>query len=87
MMKLEQIFIHPEGLPGRPLVRNTAFGSSTFDTYSSSGFPALSDLLYDFDKLNQTEQQTRTKMIKRHISDLTIMADRAAAFLEDVYLI
>ncbi|KAB7496033.1 putative zinc metalloprotease TRE2 [Armadillidium nasatum] len=87
MMKLEQIFILPQGLPGRPSVRNTAFASSNFDEYSSSGFPALSDLLYDFDKLNQTEQQSRTKMIKRHISDLTIMTDRAAAFLEDVYLI
>ncbi|KAB7496032.1 hypothetical protein Anas_04285 [Armadillidium nasatum] len=87
MMKLEQIFVIPEGLPGRPSVRNAAFASSQFDDYASSGFPALSDLLYDFDSLNQTEQQSRTKTIKRHISDLMIMTDRAADFLEDVFLV
>ncbi|KAL7645737.1 UNVERIFIED_CONTAM: hypothetical protein RMT77_002614 [Armadillidium vulgare] len=87
MMKLEQIFLIPEGLPGRPTVRNAAFSQSLFDKYSSSGFPGFTDLLYDFDSLNQTEQESRTKQIKRYISDLTIMTDRAAAFLEDVYLI
>ncbi|RXG56243.1 N-acetylated-alpha-linked acidic dipeptidase 2 [Armadillidium vulgare] len=87
MMKLEQIFVIPEGLPGRPSIRNAAFASSQFDDYASSGFPALSDLLYDFDSLNQTEQQSRTKTIKRHISDLMIMTDRAADFLDDVFYI
>ncbi|RXG60792.1 hypothetical protein Avbf_16897, partial [Armadillidium vulgare] len=64
MMKLEQIFLIPEGLPGRPTVRNAAFSQSLFDKYSSSGFPGFTDLLYDFDSLNQTEQGIQNKTNK-----------------------
>lgn len=87
IMKLEQAFILPKGLPGRPDVRHAVFASGQFDSYSSSGFPGISDLLYNMDKLNSTETKIREKEIRRHISDLTIIVQRATSLLKEFHFI
>nr|XP_045619566.1 N-acetylated-alpha-linked acidic dipeptidase 2-like [Procambarus clarkii] len=87
MMKLEQVFILPAGLPGRPQIRHAVFAESQFDKYAASGFPGITDLLYNMEKLTDTERQEREEQIKRHVSDLTIMMQRAASFLKDFHVI
>nr|XP_053627349.1 N-acetylated-alpha-linked acidic dipeptidase 2-like isoform X2 [Cherax quadricarinatus] len=87
MMKLEQVFILPAGLPGRPTVRHAVFASSQFDNYAPSGFPGISDLLYRIEELDAAERLKKEEEIKKHISDLTIMTERAASFLQDFHLI
>ncbi|CAL4110864.1 unnamed protein product, partial [Meganyctiphanes norvegica] len=39
MMRLEQVFILPEGLRGRPDVRHAVFSPSQFNTYAAAAFP------------------------------------------------
>ncbi|XP_063615859.1 putative N-acetylated-alpha-linked acidic dipeptidase [Penaeus indicus] len=86
-MKLEQIFIMPAGLPGRPTVRHAIFAPSQFDNYATAGFPGISDLLYGYDGLSPEEKTARQKEIRRHISDLTILVQRASSLLEDFHSI
>ncbi|XP_069165777.1 N-acetylated-alpha-linked acidic dipeptidase 2-like isoform X2 [Procambarus clarkii] len=87
MMKLEQVFILPAGLPGRPQIRHAVFAPSQFDSYAASGFPGITDLLYNMETLTDTERQEREEQIKRHVSDLTIMMQRATSFLKDFHVI
>ncbi|XP_069165588.1 N-acetylated-alpha-linked acidic dipeptidase 2 [Procambarus clarkii] len=87
MMKLEQVFILPAGLPGRPQIRHAVFAPSQFDSYAASGFPGITDLLHNMETLTDTERQEREEQIKRHVSDLTIMMQRATSFLKDFHVI
>ncbi|KAG7166768.1 putative N-acetylated-alpha-linked acidic dipeptidase [Homarus americanus] len=87
MMKLEQVFILPAGLPGRPQTRHAVFAPSQFDSYAASGFPGISDLLHNLDTLDAEERQQREKQIKRHVSDLTIMMQTATSLFEDFNII
>ena len=87
LIKIHQVFVIPEGLPGRPTVRNVLSAPSQFDNYASSGFPGLSDLLHKIDKLSTKERTEREKKLKRHISDLTIMTNRAISMLKETHLI
>ncbi|KAK7083133.1 Glutamate carboxypeptidase 2, partial [Halocaridina rubra] len=87
LMKVEQAFILPAGLPGRPDTRHAIFSPSQFDSYAASGFPGISDLLYKIDDLDYEENAQREKDIKRHISDLTILIQRATSLLKDFHLI
>lgn len=83
LMKLEQVFILPGGLPGRPLIRHAIFAPSQFDHYAAAAFPGISDLLYRIDTLQGDELIQREKDIRRHISDLTILMQRAVGLLKD----
>ncbi|XP_064110868.1 N-acetylated-alpha-linked acidic dipeptidase 2-like [Macrobrachium nipponense] len=87
MMKLEQVFIMPTGLPGRPTIRHAIFAPSQFDNYAAAGFPGISDLLYRIDDLQGEELSKRHKEIRRHISDLTILLQKASGLLEDFNII
>nr|XP_053627350.1 glutamate carboxypeptidase 2-like [Cherax quadricarinatus] len=87
MMKLERVFILPAGLPGRPDIRHAVFAPSQFDNYATSGFPGISDLLHNIEELNETERLKKEEEIKRHISDLTIMVQRAVSLLKDFHMI
>lgn len=87
IMKVEQVFVMPAGLPGRPSVRHAVFAPSQFDNYATAGFPGISDLLYGYDGLGPEETTERQKEIKRHISDLTILVQRASSLLEDFHSI
>ena len=83
LMKFEQVFIMPNGLPNRPSARHAIFASGLFDTYGSSAFPGLTDALHEYEDLTGEEKIKRDKVIKRHISDLTILMHRAKLFLKD----
>lgn len=87
IMKLEQVFILPSGLPGRPETRHAVFAPSQFDSYAASGFPGISDLLYKIDDLEPEELHQREKDIMKHISDLTILVQRATSLLRDFHSI
>ncbi|CAL4093385.1 unnamed protein product, partial [Meganyctiphanes norvegica] len=85
MMNLEQAFVLPEGLPGRPGTRHAVFAPSQFDSYAAAGFPGISDLLYKIDDLSQEEKISRHKQIRRHISDLTIRTNNAINMLKEAH--
>ncbi|XP_066957669.1 N-acetylated-alpha-linked acidic dipeptidase 2-like [Macrobrachium rosenbergii] len=87
MMKLEQVFVLPKGLPGRPETRHAIFAPSKFDDYAASGFPGITDLLYQYEGLDAGNQQKKGEEIKRHISDLTILFQRATGLLKDFHFI
>ncbi|XP_064110762.1 N-acetylated-alpha-linked acidic dipeptidase 2-like [Macrobrachium nipponense] len=87
MMKLEQVFVLPAGLPGRPETRHAIFAPSLFDDYAVSGFPAIADLLYEYYALPPKARQGKGKEIMRHISDLTILFQKATGLLEDFHII
>ena len=84
MMQLERIFIMDGGLPERPHTRHAIFAPSRFNKYSGNGFPAISDLLYEFEKLTigNPDHKKRVNLLKRHVSDLMIMTKAATRFLK-----
>ena len=83
MMQLERVFVMDGGLPERPTTRHAVFAPSKFNKYSGNGFPAISDLLYEFEKLNvgSPDHKKRVNLIKQHVSDLMIMTKAATRFL------
>lgn len=85
LMKFEQSFLLAEGLPGRPVTRHAVFAPSQFDNYASAGFPGLNDLLYGYNDLTTEQKVERDEEIKRHVSDLTILTNRASSLLTDLY--
>ncbi|XP_064110494.1 N-acetylated-alpha-linked acidic dipeptidase 2-like isoform X2 [Macrobrachium nipponense] len=88
MMKLEQTFILPPGLPGRPLERHAIFAPSLYDAYGTSAFPGISDLLFRINtSKDKVKKEQRKETLRRHISDVTIVLQRAARFLEDFQFI
>ncbi|MPC70070.1 Glutamate carboxypeptidase 2 [Portunus trituberculatus] len=87
LMKIEQLFLLPAGLPGRPDTRHTVFAPSQFNNYASAGFPGLVDLLYKIDTLQGKERADREEEIRKHISHLTIFMRAAEKFIKDVHLI
>lgn len=82
MMQLERVFYMPQGLPGRPDVRNAIFAPAKFNSYGGSAFPGISDLLHEIDSLEGEAKIQRWKDIKRHLSDLMIMIQAGARFLK-----
>ena len=85
MMQLERVFNMPSGIPGRPEIRNAIFAPSKFNSYGGAAFPGISDLLHEIDDLEPEEKSKRWKELKRHVSDLMIMVNEAARFLNPVY--
>ncbi|CAL4108335.1 unnamed protein product, partial [Meganyctiphanes norvegica] len=83
MMRLEQVFILPEGLRGRPDVRHAVFSPSQFNNYAAAAFPMITDLLYGLEKLSGDDLINRHKEICKHISDLTIMVHSAINMLKE----
>ena len=84
MMQLERVFLMPAGLPGRPDVRNAIFAPGKFNSYAGAAFPGISDLLHEIDDLDTVAKSARWKEIRRHVSDLMIMIQEAARFLNPV---
>lgn len=85
MMQLERVFNMPYGIPGRPSIRNAIFAPSKFNSYGGAAFPGISDLLHEIDDLPKEENVKRWKEVKRHVSDLMIMINEAARFLNPVF--
>ena len=85
MMQLERVFNMPYGIPGRPGIRNAIFAPAKFNSYGGAAFPGISDLLHEIDDLPKEENVKRWKEVKRHVSDLMIMVNEAARFLNPVF--
>ena len=84
MMQLERVFNMPQGIPGRPSIRNAIFAPGKFNSYGGAAFPGIGDLLHEIDDLKAEERSERWKEIKKHVSDLMIMIQEAARFLRPV---
>ena len=82
MMNLDKNFLLDVGLPGRPIYSHAIMSPSQFDSYGSGYFPGISDTLYDFDSQDQTEQERRKAVLKKHLSDLMIVILRACDHLK-----
>ena len=84
LMQMERVFVMDGGIPSQREIRHAIFAPGKFDSYSGGGFPAISDLLYENDKLvkGSTEYKNRWNLIKRHVSDLMIMTQSAARYLQ-----
>ena len=65
-------------------MRNAIFAPGLFNKYGSSVFPGIGDLLHEIDNLPEENKVMRQKQIQRHISDLMIMIQEAARFLDPV---
>ena len=84
LMQMEKVFIMDGGIPLRDETRHAIFAPGKFNIYGGGAFPAISDLLYEHDKLVQDtpEYNKRWDLIKRHVSDLMIMTQNAARYLQ-----
>jgi len=80
----EKNFLLAEGLPDRIQYRHVITAPSLFDAYGGSAFPGVADLLYglkDLDPANH-EHERIVKQLKKHVSDLMIITQRAAHYLK-----
>jgi len=68
----------------RPLVKNAIFAPELFNKYSGAAFPAIYDLLHEIGKLEGKYLEDRWTKIRIHLSDLMIMVQSAAKFLDPV---
>lgn len=73
VMKIDQTLLLYEGLPGRPSLRHGIISPSKFNSYGSSIFPGIHDLLH----LNNVT------LLEKHLSDLMILINGVADFLKD----
>jgi len=87
----EKNFLLAEGLPDRIQYRHVVSAPSLFDAYGGSAFPGVGDLLYKLDpsspdqvKLDPSspEHERVVKQLKKHVSDLMILIQRAADYLK-----
>lgn len=80
----EKNFLLAEGLPDRIQYRHVITAPSLFDAYGGSAFPGIGDLLYGLKGLESTspEHEKIVKQLKKHVSDLMIIIQRAADYLK-----
>ena len=80
----EKNFLLAEGLPDRIQYRHVISAPSLFDAYGGSAFPGIGDLLYGLKNLDTTspEHEKIVKQLKKHVSDLMIIIQRAADYLK-----
>ena len=87
MIGFEKTLLLSEGLPDRTQYRHAVIAPSLFNAYGGSAFPGLGDLLYNIDILGEEDRAKRIKTLKKHVSDLMIVARRAAEFLRPVHVL
>ena len=73
MVNVEKAFIMAAGLPDRPITRHVVFAPSISNTYGSTSFPGITDLVT---KENKTEQdwldiKKQTSIVFKSISEAT----------------
>merc|ERR1711892_1382903 len=80
----EKNFLLAEGLPDRIQYRHVITAPSLFDAYGGSAFPGVGDLMFGLDSLDSAspEYEKKFKQLKKHISDLMIIIQRAADYLK-----
>lgn len=85
MMGVERAFLKPEGLHERPEIKNLLYAPFKYDNYSTVVFPGMLDLMK---KIKQTQPTDATKvpqywkLLRRHISDITIAIRSATNLLK-----
>merc|ERR1711936_412056 len=84
----EKNFLLAEGLPDRIQYRHVVTAPSLFDAYGGSAFPGVGDLLYKLEGFNSTtpEYEKTLKQLKKYVSDLMIIIQRAADYLKPFYM-
>ena len=86
MRGFERTLLLYEGLPDRLQYRHVVTAPSLFDAYGGSAFPGIGDLLYKLDETeeNGEEYDVVVKQLKKHVSDLMIITQRAAHYLKRI---
>ncbi|ESP03021.1 hypothetical protein LOTGIDRAFT_185795 [Lottia gigantea] len=82
LVLLEKAFLDPAGLPMRPLKKHMVIAESAYDSYASSSFPGLVDLLFEIEKA--TDPDKRWEQIKQHFAVILHTILSAASTLRDV---
>ncbi|XP_070565286.1 glutamate carboxypeptidase 2-like [Ptychodera flava] len=78
----ERVFIDPLGLPDRPMVRHVIFAPSSKNMYASSGFPGLTDALFEIELVDPEEKVARWNQVRHEVARLTHVIESAAAYLD-----
>ena len=73
VIKIDQTLLLYEGLPGRPSLRHSIISPSKSNSYGSSIFPGIHDLLH----------VNNVTLLEKHLSDLMIVINGAAVFLKE----
>lgn len=76
-MEIERHFIHPQGLPNRPRMRNLLLSPSVHNSYSATMLPGLYDTLYEVNH----KQTNSWKEVHKQISLLSVAIREATASL------
>ena len=86
MRGFERTLLLYDGLPDRIQYRHVVTAPSLFDAYGGSAFPGIGDLLYKLDQSEEgsPEHGLTVKQLRKHISDLMIITQRAAHYLHTV---
>ena len=79
MVNVEKAFIYPYGLPNQPYTRHLVFAPSITNSYGTTSFPGISDLMVATNKTSDDWQE-----IKRQISIVyKAISEATAALLPD----
>ena len=78
MVNVEKAFITAAGLPDRPITRHVLFAPSVTNSYGSTSFPGITDLVA---KENKTKQDWLD--IKKHISIVFKSISEATSSLKE----
>ena len=73
MVNVEKAFITAAGLPDRPMTRHVVFAPSVTNTYGSTSFPGITDLLTKKNKMETDwlEIKNQVSIVFKAISDAT----------------
>jgi len=84
MQGFERNFLLNEGLPDRVQYRHVIVASSIFDAYGGSAYPGVGDLLYSIEKetVDSPEHKRLVKKLRKHVSDVMIVVQRATNHLK-----
>uniref|UniRef100_A0A0B7AYA9 Peptidase M28 domain-containing protein n=1 Tax=Arion vulgaris TaxID=1028688 RepID=A0A0B7AYA9_9EUPU len=80
IMLLEKAFLHPEGLPTRPLKKHLIFAENSNDAYAGSSFPGLIDLLFQIEK----DDKDQWEKVKQHFHVILNAIQTAGFTLREV---
>lgn len=83
LMQLERHFVDPHGLPNRPEYNHIVFAPSSSDSYSSSSFSGLTDLLEAVGNETEAQRPKEWAQIKQHLSVIAFFVDAAGESLND----
>ncbi|GAU87960.1 hypothetical protein RvY_00737 [Ramazzottius varieornatus] len=89
LIKLDRMFVLPEGLPGRPLYRHVLHAPSKSNAYGGASFPGIVDcvasVLQARKKNDQSEELKWLNELKLHSTKVIQLIDRAARFLSPTF--